>query len=115
MTKYVANDGRLITGDGDYYIATVNKKRDLDNWFGTFLAYGDFAGGSITWKISPDSGTTKLDLRNASGSSVVSTADDKFTSCLAGGANNSDAPLLYASLSGATGPSLYVVLYDNNG
>ena len=116
MTKYVTNSGAVITANGDYYVADVNKKRDFYEWFGTFLAYGTWGGATVTFKISPDGGTTKLALKDASGTDITSTADDNFTVNLAGGAANNDAPKLYASVTNATGTtSLRVVLYDNNG
>lgn len=115
MTKYVANNAAVITADGDYYICDVNKKRDLVQWFGTIIAYGTWGSGTITYKISPDGGTTKIALKDASGNSITSNADDNFTLNLAGGAKNSDAPKLYASLAGSTNASITVALYDNNG
>lgn len=111
MTKYVVN----ITSNADFYIADVNKKRDFYEWFGTFISYGAWGGGTITYKISPDGGTTKIALQDASGTSITSTADDNFTVNLANGSRNSDAPKLYASMAGATTPNVNVVLYDNNG
>ncbi len=64
-----------VTGDGDYYIADVNKKRDFYEWFGTFLSYGTWGGGTITYKVSPDNGVTLIPLKDASGSSITSNAD----------------------------------------
>lgn len=115
MTKYIANNGTPITANGTYYIADVNKKRDLVQWFGTFFGYGTFGGGTIAWEISPDGGTTKLPLLDASGNAITSTTNDNFTSNLAGGADNFDAPKLYAIVTGATSPSINVILFDNNG
>jgi hypothetical protein len=115
MTKYTAT----ITADGDYFLCDVNKKRDLVNFFYTGIVYGtggnNFGSGTVTLKISPNGGTTKLALKDASGSDITSTADDNYTGQLAGGNTNSDAPKLYASMSGSTAPSVTYVLYDNNG
>lgn len=111
MTKYTAT----VTSNTDVYICDVNKKRDFYEWFGTFLAYGTWGSGTITYKISPDGGTTKIALKDASGTSITSTADDNFTINLAGGSTNTDAPKLYVTMAGATNPSVTVVLYDNNG
>lgn len=111
MTKYTAT----ITADGDYYIADVNKKRDFYEWFGTFIAYGTWGSGTVTYKISPDNGVTKIPLKDASGSNITSNADDNFTTNLAGGAKNNDAPKLYVTMAGSTNPSVIVALYDNNG
>lgn len=111
MSKYSVS----VTADGDTFVADVNKKRDFYEWFGTFIAYGTWGGGTITYKISPDGGTTKIPLKDASGSSITSNADDNFTINLAAGAKNSDAPKLYVTMAGSTNPAVTVVLYDNNG
>ena len=116
MTKYVANSGAVITANGDYYICDMNKKRDLVEWKAGVIAYGTWASATVTYKISPDGGTTLIPYKDASGTTVDSTADDNFTASWGGGANNNDAPKFYITVSGATGStSLRVAVYDNNG
>lgn len=111
MTKYTAT----ITADGDYYICDINKKRDLTEYRYAVNTYGSFGGGTITLKISTDGGTTKVAMMDASGGPITSTANDNYTGNWGNGANNSDAPKLYASMSGSTNPSVKFDLFDNNG
>lgn len=111
MTKYAVT----VTANQDYYICDINKKRDFYEWFATLLAYGTFGGGTLTYKISPDGGATKITLKDASGTNVTSAAEDNFTMNLTGSANNGDAPELYVTMAGSAGANVNVVVYDNNG
>ena len=110
MAKYTTS----ISADGSVYVCHVNKKRDFFTWQATILAYGTWGGGTITWQISPDGGTTKIPLKDISGASITSNADDNFTVNLGGGSTNSDAPQIWATLASATGASINIVVYDNN-
>lgn len=111
MTRYAIT----VTADGDTYIADVVKKRDFYQWFGTFYASGTWGGGTITYKVSVDGGTTKIPLKDASGASITSNADDNFTTNLTTPAKLSQTTKLYASMAGSTNPSVTVTLDDNNG
>lgn len=110
MARYSAT----LTSDSTVYLCDVNKKRDFRDWLATIIAWGSWGGGTITWQISPDGGTTKLALKDISGNSQTSAADDNFTIELGAGRNLTDAPKLYATLAGSTAPILNIVVYDNN-
>lgn len=110
MAKYTAT----ITADGDTFICNVNKKRDFEAWRATFIASGTWGSGTITWKISPNGGTTKVPLKDSSGASITSNADDNFDVTLGAGGTNSDCPKIYATMAGSTNPSVSVVVFDNN-
>ena|SRR6185437_13184733 len=111
MSKYTVT----VTGDGDFYIADVNKKRGLTEWLGTFNAYGTFGGGTITFKISTDGGTTKVPLQDYQGNSITLSANGNFNSVLGNASTNSGAPKLYATMAGSSSPSVVVDLLTNNG
>lgn len=111
MTRYI----QVIAADGDTYIADIVKKRDFYQWFGTFYASGTWGGGTITYKVSVDGGTTKIPLKDASGSSITSNADDNFTVNLTAADKLSQTTKLYLTMAGSTSPSVTVTLDDNNG
>ncbi len=111
MTKYSVP----ITADGDYFLCDMNKKRDLTEYKYAVNAYGTWGSGTVTFKISTDGGTTKVPLKDASGNSITSTADDNFTGSWGNGAKNGDAPKMYATMAGSTGASVVIDVYDNNG
>lgn len=111
MSKYTAT----ITADGDYFICDINKKRDLTEYRYAANVYGTFGSGTVTLKISTDGGTTKVAMMDASGSPITSTANDNYTGNWANASKNSDAPKLYATMSGSTAPSVTYDFFDNNG
>lgn len=100
-----------ISADGDTYLCDVVKPRALTDWFATIHAYGTWGSGTLTLKTSADGGTTKI---------AIPTADFELT---ANGSKNIDklgvsdkldgAIKVYASLAGATSPSLTVTAHDN--
>ena len=71
----------------------------------TFVAYGDFGGGTLKLQYSPDEGTTWID----EGSNSELTANGDFSM----DADNVSAGILYRlDLSGSTSPSLTVKIYN---
>lgn len=104
-----------ITAQNTYkYLCTIRKKRDLVNWMGAMLAYGTWGGGTVTWYISPDGGTTKIPWKDISGNSYSATADDNFTTNWGRGSTNNDMPQIYVGIGAATNPSITIECYDNN-
>ena len=103
-----------LAADGTADLGMVHKKHDADSWFSLFFVYGTWGGGTLAWKWSPDGGTTKLDMKDLSGSAMTSTANDSFSSNFATGAKNTDKVHLYAVLTGSTSPSLTIGYFDNN-
>lgn len=110
MAKYTAT----LTTNTSAYVCQVIKARQYDSWRGLFFAYGTFGGGTVAWQWSPDGGTTKLAMNDFNGNAVVSTANDSFFADMETGDKNNDKVNLYATLTGATSPSLTVGVYDNN-
>lgn len=103
-----------ITADGDYLVATVHRRVTANDWTALVYAAGTFGSGTVAWKFSPDGGTTKIPLKDEGGSAASSTAAASFVIHMGDGSTLSDAPLVYASVSGSTGASLTVGLFDNN-
>lgn len=105
---------RITAQNTSVYLCDVHKKRDLLMWVGTMGAYGTFGGGTITWQISIDGGTTKMGLKDLTGNTHTSTAEDNFTENLAGGHSADDGPLqLWVSIGAATNPNITVFCSDN--
>jgi len=111
MAKYTAT---LTTAAADTFICNVNKKRDFYTWQATFFAWGTFGSGTVNWLISPDGGTTKIAMKDASGTAYTSTTNDDFTANLGGGSTNSDCIKVYATLTGSTGATVNLAVFDNN-
>jgi hypothetical protein len=64
-------------------------------------------------QLSPDGGTTKIDLKDASNTVVSFTADEARNIQLGVPSTNTETLELYATLSGASNPDLNITL-DNN-
>lgn len=113
MAKYTAT----FTADAaNTYVCTVNKKRDLTDWFATAFVTGTFGGGTVTLLISPDGGTTKVPLLNTSNVAISTGTAGAMSSIRLGGSGstNSDSMIIYATLTGSTNPALTVAIFDNN-
>jgi hypothetical protein len=82
-------------------------------WEAGIIAYGTFGGGTVTFYISPDNGTTKIPWKDSSGNTFTSTADDNFTVNWGRGSTNSDMPQVYVGIGAATTPSVNILCYDN--
>lgn len=95
-------------------LGTVDRRRDHYIWQATMFAYGTWGSGSLAWQWSPDGGTTKLAINDASRSAITSVANDSFQAQGGTGSHNSDKVTIYATLTGATNPSLTVGFFDNN-
>lgn len=111
MSKYTAV---LTTAAPSTFVCNVNKKRDFEFWQATCFATGTFGGGTVNWLISPDGGSTTVPMYDASGVAYTSTANDNFNAIIGGGSTNSDCVKIYATLTGSTGASVALAVFDNN-
>lgn len=102
-----------ITADGDTLIASVVKPRGANNWMATIYAYGTWGGGTITWKVSTDGGTTKIPMKTISGTSMTSNANDEFGTNRGNPGKNTETTNLYATMAGSSTPSVTVDVDDN--
>lgn len=107
MAKYTTS----ITADGTNEICTVHKPRDLDAWVATLHAFGTFGGGTLSYQISTDGGTTKTTMKDLTGVAYSTTTADAINVELGVGDNIK----IYAVLSGATNPAITVHVADNTG
>lgn len=94
-------------------ICTAHKPRELTEWFATINAYGTFGSGTLSYKISTDGGTTKVAMKDISGSSYSATADDVINVSTGVANHLGKEPIIYAVLSGATNPSITIDVMDN--
>lgn len=105
----------LITVDGTYPIVYVHKPRNATEWVATINAYGTFGGGTLSYSISTDGGTTKTQMKDLTGTAYSTTTADAINVILGVPSNNVAArqTILYAVLSGSTSPSLSIDVLDN--
>lgn len=110
---------KTLTVDGDTAVCVVNRrKNDANNWTASIFTYGgggnNFGGGTVAMKISPDGGTTKIAMKDFTGTAITGTAAYVFNTQPIGNPNrNQDTLTIYASLSGSTSPTIIVDIFDN--
>lgn len=94
-------------------IATARKPRDADFYYATIALQGTFGGGTVTLQMSPDEGTTKINLKDQTGSDYSTTTNDTINIQLGAAGGNSDQIRLYATNTGGTGISMIATVFDN--
>lgn len=104
----LSSSGSLIT------VATVERGRKTsDTFYGNLAVTGTFNSATITPKISIDGGTTKIDVRNLSGT-VETITEDRIIPMQFGWPNADGSLIFYASSSGSvSNPDLTATLCDN--
>lgn len=109
----MAKATQTITTNGDTLIGSLGSASEQPFAIATLFAQGTWGGGTITWKISYDGGTTLINIKDNNGVVMTSSANDTFN--ISTGMTNkaSDVIKIYATLSGATSPSLTVGFFDN--
>lgn len=86
-------------------LCQIVRPRGLMDWKLMVSVFGTWGGGTMTFQISPDGGTTKITLDD--GSSTVSLTANRVIDIHPGSRAQNDPPLLlYGTLSGSTGASL---------
>lgn len=105
----------LTTAAPTAYLCDVVRRHDADAWLGTAYSYGTFGGGTVAIQASPDGGTTKCTLKQEGTNVDATKTADGTVNVLHGGdsKNLSGNPQIYATITGSTGASVTVVLYDN--
>jgi hypothetical protein len=96
------------------------KNRSVNNYVATILVKGTFGGGTLAFALSSNNGetigTTLIPLSSTPGGTQVSlTTASSFVFQAGNVSSNTQELALYATLSGATSPSIRVEVYDNNG
>ena len=111
MAKFTKN----VTEDGDTLLRTVPRTND-DSFFATLFCTGAFDGATVTIKLSPDDGTTKVIAKDGGGSDVAYTAADVKNFALGYGSNSSrdDGIKVYATVTDAgVSTDIDITLFDN--
>lgn len=111
MAKYA----KVVTTNNTFFVCNVKKKRLQPRFDYTIMAYGTFGGGTVTWYVSPDQGTTLIAMTDLTDTAVSMTTNKMYDGSLCASSHNDDVLSIYAILSGSTSPSITIALYDNNG
>ena len=91
----------------------VIRRHDASHFIATIMAYGTWGSGTLSFYLSPDGGTTKIPMQDFSGAQQTLTADGSFNPNLGNSSGNNDVLSVWATLTGATTPSITVKTYDN--
>lgn len=94
-------------------ICTIKKAREHDAWFATLNAYGTFGGGTLSYLISTNGGTTKVTQKDLTGVAYGATANDTVNIETGVANHNGSEPILYVGLTGSTAPSITIDVEDN--
>ena len=102
-----------VTTTNATQIAIARKPRDADFYLATITLAGTFGGGTMKLQMSPDGGTTKVDLEDQSGTVWSATANRTVNIQLGTGGALNDQIILYALNTGGTGISVIATVFDN--
>lgn len=112
MAKYTTNfsvDASLTQ------LASVHPPRGKEQWEATVAIQGTFGGGTVTLFQSLDGGTTKIQVRDLSGTLYSTMSNDTFIWSIPGLPDSRASEIrLYATLAGSTSPNLSIIIMDNN-
>lgn len=113
MAKY----STLITADTTgAFICNVKKKREMPRYEYTIMAYGSsFGGGTVTWYVSPDNGTTLIAMTDLTDAAISMTSNKMFDGSLGTSSHNNDVLSIYVKMTGSTSPNVTAIVLDNNG
>lgn len=101
-----------VSADGSTKFTSVERRTTSDAYLITFIFSGTISG-TTNVQISPDGGTTKVNLRDTSGSVTNITAAGTLSFILPNSTKNSGAPELYITTSGSAGITMTVNAFDN--
>ena len=78
-------------------------------------AFGTFGGGTLSYSISTNGGTTKTQIKDLTGIAYSTTTADCINVQFGVANHNGSEPTLYAVLTGSTNPSITIDVLDNIG
>lgn len=104
---------QVLTSNTNVLLCDAIRNPETNMWEATIFVYGTFGGGTVNLQASPDGGTTKINLRDVTGTVVAVTANDAYNLRLGEAGRNGAAIKVYATISGATSPSVSVDVFDN--
>lgn len=94
----------------------ATKPRHAEAYGATIMASGTFGGGTLSFFMSPDGGTTFIALQDSSGNNTALTAAGDFNVVLFVGNSLREKGIgIYYTLSGATSPNISLSITDNKG
>lgn len=106
-----------FAADGSQKLTFLHKAREHTQYVSLILAYGTFGGGTLTFFLSPDNGTTKVPLTSTMGGTGISCTSNAMAVITLGTPNvnfNTQQLQIWVTLAGSTSPSITVNNYDNN-
>lgn len=115
MAKYTAT---IIAQNTAIYVCDIIKPRHADEWFANAMASGAvFGGGTVTWNMSFDSGTTLIPMTQ-DGTATAATQTAAGSVNLRSGHLQSTVGVppakIYASIATATTPTIPLTVFTNN-
>lgn len=115
MSKQIVNIVANTGANGVFIGNVTRQNKDVYNFFASLCAWGTWGGGTITFYISPDGGTTLIQILDNAYNAVSYTANSFANAIpLGNSSHNNDRLSIWAVLTGATSPNLNVGYYDNN-
>lgn len=114
MAKYTA---ALSAQNTSVYVCDIHQPRGFDSWFANVMATGTYGGGTVTYNLTFDGGSTLIPF-NQDGTATAATQTAAGALNIRCGFANSQAAStqiakLYASVATATSPSLVITVLDN--
>ncbi len=106
---------QILTADGATDAVTWTNPNNGTLPVGTCHAFGTFGSGTVTLQVSPDNGSTWIDILDEVGNPVAFTANGSKNFTIASTSNNpiaSEITRLRFNLAGSTAPSLTLVIAD---
>lgn len=104
-----------FTTNSTQLISYLRKAREHTQYLSLILAYGTFGGGTLSFYLSPDNGTTLIPLTQSPGATGISlTSNGMAVITLGTPGTNLDQLQLWATLTGGTASNITVKNYDNN-
>ena len=90
-------------------------RRDASFYINTIYVQGTFGGGTLAFYVSIDGGVTKIPLTSSpGGTGITLTANGTIGNQFGHPAANTQTATMWATITGATSPSVTVVVDDNN-
>lgn len=106
---------QTLAADGTVALGPLHKPRGDNMWEATFFAKGTFGGGTLSFQWADDGDTANLiPMTDISGTQLSYTQPDCANARIGLGSGLTDQPKFYATLIGATAPSLTVGYLDTN-
>lgn len=108
---------KQLTTNESVLLCSASRGTDKEMYKMTVFVQGGggnaFGGGTVTLQASADNGDTKVTLRDVGGTVVSITADDVYNIELGFGGKLGQEIEVYATMVGATAPTVDVIAFDN--